>query len=84
MVVNCGTASFPASLIESEMFGHAKGAFTGADAKLHVGKFNRSQKTGHCSLTKSTRCRTPLQAKLLRAVEEDVFGTPSGRIRASP
>ena len=69
LVVNCGALS--ASLIESEMFGHAKGAFTGADA-VHVGKFTEVG-DGTLFLDEIDALPPPLQAKLLRAVEERVF-----------
>ena len=69
LVVNCGALS--GSLIESEMFGHAKGAFTGADA-LHIGKFAEAG-DGTLFLDEIDTIPPPIQAKLLRAVEERVF-----------
>ena len=69
LAVNCGALS--ASLIESEMFGHAKGAFTGADA-IHIGKFAEAG-DGTLFLDEIDTLPPPLQAKLLRAVEERVF-----------
>jgi two-component system response regulator HydG len=69
LVVNCGALS--ASLIESEMFGHVRGAFTGAD-RDRVGKF---AEVGYGTLFLDEIDSLPpdLQAKLLRAVEDRVF-----------
>jgi two-component system, NtrC family, response regulator HydG len=69
LVVNCGALS--SSLIESEMFGHVRGAFTGAD-RDRVGKFAQ---VGHGTLFLDEIDSLPpnLQAKLLRAVEDRVF-----------
>ena len=79
LAVNCGALS--ASLIESEMFGHAKGAFTGADA-VHVGKFTEAGE-GTLFLDEIDTLPPPLQAKLLRAVEERVF-EPVGSNKTQP
>jgi two-component system response regulator HydG len=69
LVVNCGALS--ASLIESEMFGHIKGAFTGAD-RDRVGKFADAG-GGTLFLDEIDSLPPSLQAKLLRAVEDRVF-----------
>jgi DNA-binding NtrC family response regulator len=69
LVVNCGTLS--ASLIESELFGHARGAFTGAD-RDRVGKFAEVGR-GTLLLDEIDALPLVLQAKLLRAVEERLF-----------
>jgi psp operon transcriptional activator len=69
LVVNCGALS--ASLIESEMFGHIKGAFTGAD-RDRVGKFADAG-GGTLFLDEIDSLPPSLQAKLLRAVEDKVF-----------
>ena len=69
LVVNCGALS--PTLIESELFGHVKGAFTGAD-RDHTGKFAEVGK-GTLLLDEIDSLPPALQAKLLRAVEERLF-----------
>ncbi len=63
--LNC--AAVPANLIESELFGHEKGAFTGAD-KLRVGAFEEANK-GTIFLDEVGELATDVQAKLLRVLE---------------
>tara|TARA_A100000164_G_scaffold372224_1_gene401172 strand:+ start:158 stop:1243 length:1086 start_codon:yes stop_codon:yes gene_type:complete len=63
--VNC--AAIPADLLESELFGHEKGAFTGAD-KSRVGRFELSS-GGTLFLDEIGDISLSLQAKLLRALE---------------
>jgi DNA-binding NtrC family response regulator len=77
--VNCGALS--ANLIESEMFGHIKGAFTGAD-RQRVGKFAEVG-SGTLLLDEVDALAPPLQAKLLRAVDERVF-EPVGSNQTMP
>jgi DNA-binding NtrC family response regulator len=79
LVVNCGTLS--ASLIESELFGHARGAFTGAD-RDRVGKFAEAGR-GTLLLDEVDALPLVLQAKLLRAVEERLF-EPVGMNKSLP
>jgi two-component system response regulator HydG len=79
LVINCGALS--ASLIESEMFGHARGAFTGADVE-RVGKFAEVGR-GTLFLDEIDSLPLPLQAKLLRVVENRVF-EPVGSNRSQP
>jgi two-component system response regulator HydG len=69
LVVDCGSLS--PSLIESELFGHAKGAFTGADRE-RPGKL-ASAGTGTLLLDEVNSLPLPLQGKLLRAVDERTF-----------
>ena len=69
LAVNCGALS--TTLIESELFGHVKGAFTGAD-RDHTGKFAEVGK-GTLLLDEIDSLPPALQAKLLRAVEERLF-----------
>jgi DNA-binding NtrC family response regulator len=64
--VNC--AAIPDQLLENELFGHAKGAFTGADS-AHEGLFHRAR-GGTIFLDEIGDMPAQLQAKLLRAIEE--------------
>jgi DNA-binding NtrC family response regulator len=66
ITLNC--AAVPAELIESELFGHEKGAFTGAGAR-HTGKFEQAQR-GTFFLDEIGDMPLPMQAKLLRVLEE--------------
>ena len=63
--VNC--AAIPEALLESELFGHEKGAFTGADAR-HIGKFERAHQ-GTLFLDEISEMSLSLQSKLLHAIE---------------
>jgi two-component system NtrC family response regulator len=67
--INC--ASIPESLLESELFGHEKGAFTGA-VKTKKGKFE-SAPDGVIFLDEIAEMPASLQAKLLRVLEEKKF-----------
>ena len=67
VTVNC--AAVPAELIESELFGHEKGSFTGAAAR-HVGKFEQAHH-GTLFLDEIGDMPLAMQAKLLRALEEN-------------
>jgi two-component system, NtrC family, nitrogen regulation response regulator NtrX len=67
ITLNC--AAVPAELIESELFGHEKGSFTGA-AGRHVGKFEQAQ-GGTIFLDEIGDMPLAMQAKLLRVLEEN-------------
>jgi len=67
VTVNC--AAVPAELIESELFGHEKGSFTGA-AGRHIGKFEQAQR-GTLFLDEIGDMPLAMQAKLLRVLEEN-------------
>ena len=67
-VVTLNCAAVPAELIESELFGHEKGAFTGAAAR-HVGKFEQAE-GGTLFLDEIGDMPVGMQAKLLRVLEE--------------
>jgi DNA-binding NtrC family response regulator len=67
ITLNC--AAVPAELIESELFGHEKGSFTGA-AGRHIGKFEQADK-GTIFLDEIGDMPLPMQAKLLRVLEEN-------------
>nr|MBC8360796.1 sigma-54-dependent Fis family transcriptional regulator [Candidatus Desulfatibia profunda] len=66
VAVNCG--AIPSELVESELFGHEKGAFTGAD-KQKIGYFESADK-GTLFLDEIGELPMPSQVKLLRALQE--------------
>ncbi len=66
VVVNC--AAIPQELLESTLFGHEKGAFTGATTS-HIGKFELAD-SGTLFLDEIGEMSPAMQAKLLRAIEE--------------
>jgi two-component system, NtrC family, nitrogen regulation response regulator NtrX len=66
ITLNC--AAVPAELIESELFGHEKGSFTGA-AQRHVGRFEQAHR-GTLFLDEIGDMPAVMQAKLLRVLEE--------------
>ena len=69
VAINC--AAIPESLIESELFGYKKGAFTGAD-KDKAGLFEIAD-GGTIFLDEINNATLPLQAKLLRVIQDGVF-----------
>ncbi|MGK7311538.1 MAG: sigma-54-dependent transcriptional regulator [Candidatus Longimicrobiales bacterium M2_2A_002] len=72
--VNC--AALPETLIESSLFGHEKGAFTGA-TRMVKGAFERAD-NGTLLLDEVTEMRPDLQAKLLRVIQEQEFERVGG------
>ena len=66
VAINC--AAIPSELMESEMFGHEKGAFTGAHTRA-IGKFEYAN-GGTLFLDEISALRSDLQAKLLRVLQE--------------
>ena len=74
IAVDCG--AIPESLIESELFGHEKGAFTGADSR-EAGVFERAN-GGTLLLDEITNLNSSAQAKLLRVLQERCFTRVGG------
>ena len=74
VAVNC--AAIPEQLIESELFGHERGAFTGASAR-RIGRFEQAN-TGTLFLDEIGDMQPALQAKLLRVLQERQFQRVGG------
>jgi DNA-binding NtrC family response regulator len=74
VAINC--AALPEGLVESTLFGHERGSFTGASAKF-VGAFERAHK-GTLLLDEISELRLDLQGKLLRAIQEQQFERVGG------
>jgi DNA-binding NtrC family response regulator len=72
--INC--AAIPENLLESELMGHEKGAFTGA-IQQQVGKLERAN-MGTLFLDEITEMPLAMQAKILRVIEEQVFERVGG------
>jgi two-component system, NtrC family, response regulator HydG len=78
IVVNCG--ALPASLIESELFGHEKGAFTGA-VERRIGKFEQAHE-GTIFLDEIGELPMDLQVKFLRVLQEREIEPVGGQKKA--
>lgn len=74
VVINCG--AIPTNLIESELFGHEKGSFTGAISKK-IGKFEQADK-GTIFLDEIGELPLNVQVKLLRVIQEQEFNRVGG------
>src|SRR4051794_3864051 len=74
--LNC--AALPANLLESELFGHEKGAFTGAD-KLRKGRFELADNST-LLLDEISEIDLGIQAKLLRVLQERAFERVGGNV----
>ncbi len=79
VAINC--SAIPENLFESELFGHEKGSFTGADLKK-IGKFQFAE-GGTLFLDEVGDLPPVMQVKLLRVLQEKVF-TPVGSLREIP
>jgi len=76
MAINC--AAIPDTLIESELFGHEKGSFTGASAK-EIGVFEAAD-GGTVFLDEIGEMNVSMQAKLLRAIQEKEVRRVGGKV----
>jgi len=76
-MVMVNTAALPAGLVESELFGYASGAFTGANQKGHAGKFEQAHK-GTLFLDEIGDMPLEVQAKLLRVLQDGLIERVGG------
>jgi len=79
-IMEINLSQFPESLIESELFGHKKGAFTGA-IDNHEGIFTRCSPHGSIFLDEIGDVAMPVQIKLLKVLEERNFSAVGGHTK---
>ena len=77
--VSLNLSQFPDTLIESELFGHKKGAFTGA-VKDHRGVFDRCSPYGAILLDEIGELSTPIQIKLLQVLQDRKYSAVGSHI----
>ena len=70
--ISINLSQYPESIIESELFGHKKGAFTGA-VESHKGIFSRCKPHGAIFLDEIGEISIPVQIKLLKVIQERTF-----------
>ncbi|MHC4269802.1 MAG: sigma-54-dependent transcriptional regulator [Planctomycetota bacterium] len=75
--ISINLSQFPESIIESELFGHKKGAFTGA-VENHQGVFARCKPHGAIFLDEIGEISIPVQIKLLKVIQERTFQEVGG------
>ncbi|MCP5002494.1 MAG: sigma-54-dependent Fis family transcriptional regulator [Planctomycetes bacterium] len=75
--ISINLSQFPESIIESELFGHKKGAFTGA-VENHQGVFARCKPHGAIFLDEIGEISIPVQIKLLKVIQERTFQIVGG------
>ncbi len=78
--VSLNLSQFPETLIESELFGHKRGAFTGA-VEAHEGVFSRCSAHGSIFLDEIGDASVPVQIKLLQVLQERAFSPVGGHDR---
>lgn len=82
LLVSLNLSQFSENLIESELFGHRKGAFTGA-IDDHEGLFDRCAKFGTIFLDEIGEVSTPVQIKLLKVLEERIYSPVGSHVEKS-